>query len=150
MHDQEYSLKNSLLETVKEGDVREKLEDLQGRGTTIIDLDSGDESQILLIPNSSVKRSISSVGSLKGEWSPGDLQCAPSEFFMLFDTNNDGLISFSEYIFFVTLLSIPESSFSVAFKMFDLDNNGVAAADDANFGLNPIPLDESWTSYIPR
>ncbi|KAL8116789.1 hypothetical protein AgCh_023083 [Apium graveolens] len=31
MHDQEYSLKNSLLETVKEGDVREKLEGLQGR-----------------------------------------------------------------------------------------------------------------------
>ncbi|CAN6449941.1 unnamed protein product [Victoria cruziana] len=30
----------------------------------------------------------------------------------------------SLYIFFVTLLSIPESSFSAAFKMFDLDNNG--------------------------
>ncbi|KAG0461701.1 hypothetical protein HPP92_021679 [Vanilla planifolia] len=28
------------------------------------------------------------------------------------------------YIFFVTLLSIPESSFSAAFKMFDLDHNG--------------------------
>ncbi|WOK96860.1 calcium uptake protein 1, mitochondrial isoform X1 [Canna indica] len=63
-------------------------------------------------------------GFLKGECDPGELQCAPSNFFMLFDTNNDGLISFPEYIFFVTLLSIPESSFSVAFKMFDLDNNG--------------------------
>ncbi|KAL8094660.1 hypothetical protein AgCh_036260 [Apium graveolens] len=63
-------------------------------------------------------------GCLKGECSPGELQCAPSEFFMLFDTDNDGYISFAEYIFFVTLLSIPESSFSVAFKMFDLDNNG--------------------------
>ncbi|GAV60557.1 efhand domain-containing protein/EF_hand_3 domain-containing protein/EF_hand_6 domain-containing protein [Cephalotus follicularis] len=63
-------------------------------------------------------------GYLMGERSPGDLQCAPSEFFMLFDMNNDGLISFKEYIFFVTLLSIPESSFSVAFKMFDIDNNG--------------------------
>lgn len=30
----------------------------------------------------------------------------------------------NRYIFFVTLLSIPESSFSIAFKMFDLDNNG--------------------------
>ena len=30
----------------------------------------------------------------------------------------------TRYIFFVTLLSIPESSFTVAFKMFDLDNNG--------------------------
>ncbi|XP_076909130.1 calcium uptake protein, mitochondrial-like [Bidens hawaiensis] len=63
-------------------------------------------------------------GCLKGEWSPTNLHCAPSKFFMLFDTNNDGLISFAEYIFFVTLLSIPESSFSIAFKMFDLDNSG--------------------------
>ncbi|XP_059641119.1 calcium uptake protein, mitochondrial [Cornus florida] len=63
-------------------------------------------------------------GYLRGERSPGELRCEPSEFFMLFDTNNDGLIEFKEYIFFVTLLSIPESSFSVAFKMFDIDNNG--------------------------
>ncbi|XP_024964613.1 calcium uptake protein, mitochondrial-like isoform X1 [Cynara cardunculus var. scolymus] len=63
-------------------------------------------------------------GSLRGERLPGELHCAPSEFFMLFDLNNDGLISFKEYIFFVTLLSIPESSFSVAFKMFDIDNDG--------------------------
>ncbi|XVE98443.1 hypothetical protein REPUB_Repub03eG0107000 [Reevesia pubescens] len=62
--------------------------------------------------------------SLRGERVPGELRCPPSQFFMLFDTNNDGLISFPEYIFFVTLLSIPESSFSVAFKMFDLNNNG--------------------------
>ncbi|KAL4579334.1 hypothetical protein LXL04_015476 [Taraxacum kok-saghyz] len=63
-------------------------------------------------------------GSLRGERRPGELHCDPSEFFMLFDVNNDGLISFKEYIFFVTLLSIPESSFSVAFKMFDIDNDG--------------------------
>ncbi|XVF88262.1 hypothetical protein PTKIN_Ptkin19aG0035700 [Pterospermum kingtungense] len=63
-------------------------------------------------------------GCLRGERVPGELRCPPSQFFMLFDTNNDGLISFPEYIFFVTLLSIPESSFSVAFKMFDLNNNG--------------------------
>ncbi|KAK9706255.1 hypothetical protein RND81_07G113700 [Saponaria officinalis] len=63
-------------------------------------------------------------GFLKGEKCPGELQCAPSQFFMLFDTNNDGLISFPEFIFLLTVLSIPESSFSVAFKMFDLDHNG--------------------------
>ncbi|XP_058724878.1 calcium uptake protein, mitochondrial [Vicia villosa] len=63
-------------------------------------------------------------GYLIGERSPGHLCCSPSEFFMLFDLNNDGLISFKEYIFFVTLLSIPESRFSVAFKMFDVNNNG--------------------------
>ncbi|WCJ29943.1 Calcium uptake protein mitochondrial [Euphorbia peplus] len=63
-------------------------------------------------------------GYLRGEPIPHNLHCEPSQFFMLFDTDNDGLISFPEYIFFVTILSIPESSFSVAFKMFDLDNNG--------------------------
>ncbi|KAK8261919.1 hypothetical protein V6Z12_D13G220500 [Gossypium hirsutum] len=63
-------------------------------------------------------------GYLTGERSPGELRCDPSEFFMLFDMNSDGFISFKEYIFFVTLLSIPESSFSVVFKMFDADNNG--------------------------
>lgn len=35
-------------------------------------------------------------GSLRGERNPGELHCAPSEFFMLFDTNGDGLISFAE------------------------------------------------------
>ncbi|GFP93706.1 calcium uptake protein 1 mitochondrial [Phtheirospermum japonicum] len=63
-------------------------------------------------------------GYLKGELVTTDLHCSASEFFMLFDTDNDGLISFPEYIFFVTILSIPETSFSVAFKMFDLDNDG--------------------------
>nr|POF23796.1 isoform 2 of calcium uptake protein, mitochondrial [Quercus suber] len=63
-------------------------------------------------------------GYLGGERNPGELHCAPSKFFMLFDVDNDGLISFKEYIFFVTLLSIPESNFSVAFKLFDINNNG--------------------------
>ena len=35
-------------------------------------------------------------GSLRGERSPGELHCAPSEVFTLFDVNNDGLISFEE------------------------------------------------------
>ncbi|KAI3928737.1 hypothetical protein MKW98_024338 [Papaver atlanticum] len=70
-------------------------------------------------------------GYLRGERAPeGELRCAPSKFFMLFDTDNDGLISFAEYIFFVTLLSIPESSFSIAFKMFDLDYNGEIDRDE--------------------
>ncbi|KAK7377206.1 hypothetical protein VNO80_02627 [Phaseolus coccineus] len=69
-------------------------------------------------------------GYLGGERSPGHLRCPPSEFFMLFDVNNDGLISFKEYIFFVTLLSIPESSFTVAFKMFDVNNNGEISKEE--------------------
>ncbi|WJX41728.1 hypothetical protein P8452_29042 [Trifolium repens] len=63
-------------------------------------------------------------GHLKGERSPGHLFCPPSDFFMLFDVNGDGLISFREYLFLITLLSIPESSFSAVFKMFDMDNDG--------------------------
>lgn len=35
-------------------------------------------------------------GYLRGERSPGDLRCDPSDFFMLFDVNNDGHISFKE------------------------------------------------------
>lgn len=36
-------------------------------------------------------------GYLKGEKSPGELNCAPSEFSMLLDTNNNGLISFAVF-----------------------------------------------------
>ncbi|KAL0394298.1 UNVERIFIED_CONTAM: Calcium uptake protein, mitochondrial [Sesamum latifolium] len=75
-------------------------------------------------------------GYLRGERSPGELRCSPSQFFMLFDTNNDGLISFKEYLFFVTLLSIPESSFSIAFKMFDIDCNGEIDRDEFKKVMN--------------
>lgn len=37
-------------------------------------------------------------GYLRGERSPGELQCAPSKFFMLFDTNSDGHVSFKDEI----------------------------------------------------
>lgn len=71
-------------------------------------------------PDSNIVRD----GSLRGEQSPGELHCPQSELFMRFDTNGDGLISFPEYIFFVTLLSIPESDILATIKMFDLDRNG--------------------------
>ncbi|KAF0695332.1 Aste57867_13843 [Aphanomyces stellatus] len=46
-------------------------------------------------------------------------------FFDLVDADGDGLISYPEYMFFTTLLSIPERQFELAFKMFDDDGNGV-------------------------
>ncbi|KAK2976485.1 hypothetical protein RJ640_002935 [Escallonia rubra] len=52
-------------------------------------------------------------GYLKGESVPGELRCS----------------SFKVHLF-VTLLSIPESSFSVGFKMFDLDNNGNVSCNE--------------------
>ncbi|AQK44627.1 calcium-binding EF hand family protein [Zea mays] len=81
-------------------------------------------------------------GRLRGERSPGELHCAPSEFFMLLDTNSDGLISFAEYIFFVTLLSIPESHFTAAFKMFDVDHSGNADKVNLSRTKNPPALYE--------
>ncbi|KAG9151386.1 hypothetical protein Leryth_024443 [Lithospermum erythrorhizon] len=77
-----------------------------------------------VFPPSESEATIVRGGYLKGEWAKEELHIPHSSFFLLFDTNNDGILSFPEYIFFVTLLSIPESSFSVAFKMFDLDGNG--------------------------
>ena len=50
--------------------------------------------------------------------------------FSEFDINSDGLISFAEYIFFVTLLSIPENQFEIAFKMFDTNHDGTVDADE--------------------
>ncbi|DAZ97088.1 TPA: hypothetical protein N0F65_001272 [Lagenidium giganteum] len=47
-----------------------------------------------------------------------------SSFFDLVDADGDGLISYAEYMFFNTLLSIPERQFELAFKMFDTDGNG--------------------------
>ena len=47
-----------------------------------------------------------------------------SNFFKLFDTDGDGLISFPEYVFFITLLSIPESKVKAIFQQFDIDRSG--------------------------
>lgn len=49
---------------------------------------------VLVLPPS--ESSLVREGSLPGERPPGELRCPPSEFFMLFDTNGDGLISFAE------------------------------------------------------
>lgn len=55
-------------------------------------------------------------GFLRGEHPPGELQCAPSNFFMLFDTNSDGLISFPELV--CNLLSCLKKSKRIQFLLF--------------------------------
>ena len=49
---------------------------------------------------------------------------AHPEFFKKFDVEGDGLISFAEFIFFVTLLAIPRTDITAAFRMFDADGSG--------------------------
>ena len=43
----------------------------------------------------------------------------------LADTDGDGLISYQEYLFFLSLLGTPPSHFQIAFQMFDSDRSGV-------------------------
>ena len=78
-------------------------------------------------------------GSLGGErGDPGrgrnffsslDLDTKP-DFFKLFDTDGDGLISFPEYIFFITILSLPESEIKDTFQKFDEDGSGQLCRDE--------------------
>ena len=46
------------------------------------------------------------------------------------DANHDGYISYAEYLFFISLLSIPDDMVDIAFKMFDADGNGVVDANE--------------------
>lgn len=48
----------------------------------------------------------------------------PQTFFDLVDADGDGLINYAEFMFFRTLLAIPERQFELAFRMFDTDDNG--------------------------
>jgi Ca2+-binding EF-hand superfamily protein len=51
-------------------------------------------------------------------------------FFKKFDVEGDGLISFEEFIFFVTLLAIPRGEIVAAFRMFDADASGSLDKDE--------------------
>ena len=67
-------------------------------------------------------------GSLGGEAKDDDDEnkenLTNSNFFALFDTDGDGLISFPEYVFFITLLSLSDEQIVDTFKTFDVDNSG--------------------------
>ncbi|KAH7439595.1 hypothetical protein KP509_04G067900 [Ceratopteris richardii] len=64
-------------------------------------------------------------GYLVGERNPGELECGPSEFFSMFDMDNDGKISFEEYNFIRTLITTSLESFVATFKMFDRNGDGI-------------------------
>ena len=66
------------------------------------------------------------AGRLHGEASSGGESNEPlrSDLFALFDTDGNGLIDFSEFLFFHTLLTIDRETANVTFHKFDADGNG--------------------------
>jgi len=58
----------------------------------------------------------------------------------LADLNQDGLISHSEYVFFITLLSIRPRDLFIAFRMFDLDQNGTLDARELQTVLRVLNM----------
>lgn len=46
------------------------------------------------------------------------------------DSSGDGLISFEEYVFFTTLLSIPSKYFEIAFRVMDVNNDDQVDAEE--------------------
>jgi hypothetical protein len=60
----------------------------------------------------------------------------------MFDTDGDGLISFPEYLFFVTLLSLTDEQCKATFREFDVDRGrvavprGVPADDEAHAAVH--------------
>lgn len=53
-----------------------------------------------------------------------------SNFFDMFDTDGDGLISFPEYLFFITLLSLTDEQCKATFHKFDVDKSGSLCRDE--------------------
>src|SRR4051794_1938126 len=45
-------------------------------------------------------------------------------FFSMADWDHSGTLSFNEYVTFFTLLSRPAAEFKIAFKLFDLNDDG--------------------------
>ncbi|KAI8811107.1 hypothetical protein BJ742DRAFT_798232 [Cladochytrium replicatum] len=52
------------------------------------------------------------------------------QFFSLADMDGDGLISYSEYLIFLTLLGTPEYQWKVSFKLFDVNGDGLISKDE--------------------
>ncbi|KAI8810161.1 hypothetical protein BJ742DRAFT_802349 [Cladochytrium replicatum] len=52
------------------------------------------------------------------------------QFFSLADMDGDGLISYSEYLIFLTLLGTPEYQWKVSFKLFDVNGDGLISKEE--------------------
>eukprot|EP01027_Heterolobosea_sp_BB2_P009034 GEZU01013376.1.p1 GENE.GEZU01013376.1~~GEZU01013376.1.p1 ORF type:complete len:327 (-),score=98.37 GEZU01013376.1:37-1017(-) len=65
----------------------------------------------------------------------------------LFDIDGDGLISFPEYVFFITLLSVPENKVRIAFQMFDLDGSGAIDKEEFKHVMEVMRTQSPQTSH---
>ena len=63
----------------------------------------------------------------------------------LIDFNKDKLISYDEFIFFTTLLSIPPKYFNISFKMFDEDGSGEIDAQEFKNAMRLIQQSATLT-----
>ncbi|KAN0024883.1 hypothetical protein ACTFIV_009292 [Dictyostelium citrinum] len=74
--------------------------------------------------------------------------------FKIADVDGDGLISFGEFMFFSTLLSIPESSVPIAFKIMDVNGDGSIDANEFNSILkilsNQSPFAKNTIATAPN
>eukprot|EP00761_Pharyngomonas_kirbyi_P012543 gb/GECH01012570.1/.p1 GENE.gb/GECH01012570.1/~~gb/GECH01012570.1/.p1 ORF type:complete len:463 (+),score=76.69 gb/GECH01012570.1/:1-1389(+) len=58
--------------------------------------------------------------------------------FNMVDSDKDAVLSFPEYLFFVTLLSIPRHDAELAFRMFDENENGSVDRDEFQRMINAM------------
>lgn len=58
------------------------------------------------------------------------LECGLNEDSIFFKLGQSGLISFTDYVFLLVLLSTPPRNFEIAFKMFDLNGDGDVEAEE--------------------
>lgn len=64
-----------------------------------------------------------------------------------FDYNQDGTISFNEFVLIVIALSVPEKDVDIVFDIIDLDNNGVLSEEEfqqVRCMRNPLVSSQRW------
>mgnify|MGYP005991741027 CR=1 FL=1 len=69
---------------------------------------------------------------VSGLQSQGSTPSAAASFASLIDQNGDGLISFPEFMVFITVLALPAEQLDVAFHLFDADGSGTLDQSEYN------------------
>ncbi|GAB5367595.1 hypothetical protein AAMO2058_001244300 [Amorphochlora amoebiformis] len=98
--------------------------------------------------------------TIKPKLSPNDDMKAVPMIFRKLSPSGDGRLTINEYLLITTFLSLPASSFSIAFRMFDQNGDGFVDAKEFRSVLgmlyrhSPVsnsfrPQPKSWESMIP-